>query len=116
MIITIQFYRISIPHPQRIPPPPICLLWKLYDNLLHDAFSYPIFCAPVLNTCSPIKPFSTGCSHTLGIESSHLLMKINCLFQPLFWWSLPTYEMEKQLTLIIILVPRGVPHWNKMIA
>ena len=28
MIITTQFYSISIPQPQCIPPPPTCLLWK----------------------------------------------------------------------------------------
>ena len=28
MIITMQFYSISIPNRQHIPPPPTCLLWK----------------------------------------------------------------------------------------
>ena len=49
MIITIQFYRISIPKPQRIPPPPftfylfIYLFTYLLTYLLNQAHSMQKF-------------------------------------------------------------------------
>ena len=41
MIITIQFYRISNPQPQSIPPPPDCLLWraKVFQSLWVSIYS-----------------------------------------------------------------------------